>query len=1104
MDEDRWRRAGAYLAQLLESDAEGRAKLLDAADPLLRTDVQSLLDAHERTGPLDRLSAFMDGLRWDALAGEARARSDPDTAPAEPRLLLSAGSRVGRHEVRNRLGAGGMGQVYRAFDTRLRREVAVKVLDGRLLQEPAARRRFEEEARAASALNHPNIITVHDVGEDEGRPYIVMELVDGQGLRAVLGTPWPAEPLLHLAVQLADGLVAAHEGGIVHADLKPENLLVSRQGIVKILDFGLARFRAPDDGSETAEPRAGSGGPAGTLGYLSPEVIQGGVGDARSDQFAVGAILYEAATGTRAFAGGTVTDVLARTLRADPPALPDLRPDLPAAFTEPVMRCLRKDPDERYRTTRELRDALRAARRAAAAGGRPSGRRRPAWPAQRTRLIGRELDLAEIEQLIAGGEVRLLTLTGPGGTGKTRLALRAAEALTKHFPGGVFFVPLGAITDAALVGPAIASAVGAATPARDGLSGAIAELRGAGAPTLLLLDNFEHVMAGATLASELLAACPDLTLLVTSREMLQIYGEHRYAVPPLERPDVDRLPPPDELARNPAVALFLERARAVHPSFSLTDDNAAAVAAVCSGLDGLPLALELAAAQVRVLSPESLRARLDDRLRLLIGGARDLPGRQQTLRRTLDWSHQLLDETERAVLRRLSTFAGSFSLEAAQAVADPYSRMGAAIEDGVRALVNKSLLQAGDTAEGEAQFHLLETIREYAREKLAESGEAEHARRAHAAYFLVLAEEGASGAPDEPGWTKRLERLHDDFRAALEWLTRAGEAEWGLRMGIGLFPFWERAEHPVEGRRRLEGVLAIERSHDFPVLRARALFAGAILAARQGDARGGGAMHEESMRIYERLGDRRGIVVCQMALGNHYVNQGDFAKARAALEGSLGLWDELGDLVGYARALSNLAFVARGQRRFEEARRLYREAAERFARLGDEMSRAWSVNHEGDVARDQGELDAAEALYREALSTFEALGHDWGVASSRADLALVARQRGEPATAGRLYREALVTFVGLDHRRGIARMLESLACLAAEQDQAARAFRLAAAASALRERVDAAPSSAEHADLERSLAALRPALAAEQTRRAWQDGRAMSTDEAVRLALGDD
>ena len=418
-----------------------------------------------------------------------------------------------------------MGEVYRAFDTRLQREVAIKVLARRVQQRPGALQRFEEEARAASALNHPNIITVYDIGEEESFPYIVMELVEGESLRSMLARPWPVELLLHLAVQIADGLVAAHERQIVHRDLKPENILVSRQGIAKILDFGLAQLDEDVSSDQApAERPAAAGVFVGTLGYLSPEALAGEPVDLRADQFAMGAILYEMATGAPAFPGRTSLETLASTLSADPRSLAEARPDLPPSFARAVARCLRKDPAERYPTTRALLDELRSARRAPAVGRAP---RAPVLPAAPTRLIGRRRELEEIERLLTEKQVRLLTLTGPGGTGKTRLALQAAAALAPRFPGGVFFVPLASISDATLVAATVARAMGSgAPPGRPALSAVIADLRESGLPALLVLDNFEQVIGAAPVLSELLAACPDLSVMTTSREVLRLYGEH--------------------------------------------------------------------------------------------------------------------------------------------------------------------------------------------------------------------------------------------------------------------------------------------------------------------------------------------------------------------------------------------------------------------------------------------------------------------------------------------------------------------------------------------------------------------------------------------------
>lgn len=1113
MEEGRWRRVSALFVAALEGDPAERAALLAAsADPELQREVESLLAAHEATGPLDRLAGQMDGLRKDALSRSSRS-SRLGSGGGERPPGLEPGQCLGRHEIRGRLGSGGMGEVYRAYDPRLQREVAIKVLDRRVLERPGARLRFEQEARAASALNHPNIITVYDIGEEASFPYIVMELVEGSSLRQMLGGPWPVDLILHLSVQIAGGLVAAHERQIVHLDLKPENILVNRQGAAKILDFGLAQFRRhePGLGSAEAAATAPSGtvpaGPlVGTLGYLPPESLAEEPADSRADQFSFGAILYEMAAGARAFPGRTSLETLAMTVREDPRPLSEVRTDLPPRLAQLITRCLRKDPGERFPGTRILLDEIRAVRRAIPHGARADAARRPvALPAQRTRLIGRERELEEIQRLILDKEVRLLTLTGPGGTGKTRLSLRAAELLSPYFLGGVFFVPLSPINDAALVAPTIAGMLGGLTGApRSSLAAVIAELRSTNAPTLLVLDNFEQVIDAAPTVSDLLAACPDLTMILTSREVLRLYGEHGFPVSTLGLPDPARLPPLDALAQYPALALFVERAQAVNPAFGLTPENAGAVAQLCAGLDGLPLALELAAAQARMLSPEAMLSRFEHRLGFLTEGPRDLPGRQQTLRRTIDWSHQLLDAREQAVFRRLGVFAGGFTLEAAQAVSDPYATLDLPADQAVRALVDKSLLDVRESLEGEPRFSMLETLREYAAEKLAESGEEERSRQAHAAYFLVLAEEGAfalaSSGPSH--WLKRFETEHDNFRVALEWLTQQGNADWGLRMALGLFPFWERGEHVAEARRRLGSLLALEEGRTLPGRRVNAVFAVGVLAHIQGEVEKGIELHEQCLESYRALGDHRGIVVALMGLGHQYADLGDCEKARSALQESLAVWERLGDQAGFARSLSNLGFVARSQGRLDEARTHYVKAASIFAELGDHLSHAWAMNHEGDAAREQGELDAAASLCEGALATFRALDDDWGLGSALTDLGAIARQRGDYAAAGRLYCEALASFVRLDHRRGIARLLESLAFLAAEEGRAEHGLRLAAAASVLRDRIGAPPSQVVQAELERSLDVMHRALGLDAARHVWREGLAMPVDEAIRLATG--
>ncbi len=1093
MEPVRWRRVCELFDAALALDPGERGGFVAAVEDVeLRRELESLLAAHEAIGPLDRLAPQMGVMRREAFSGEAAQAPTAERAPT-----LAPGRRLGRHEIRGSIGAGGMGEVYRAHDTRLHREVAIKILGRRVLERPGALQRFEEEARAASALNHPNIVTVHDVGEEPAFPYIVMELVDGHSLRGMLHAPWPLDLLLHVAIQIADALVAAHDRGIIHLDLKPENVLVSRTWVAKIVDFGLAQFRRGD--VERAEEPPGA--PRGTLGYVAPEILAGAPADPRADGFSLGAILYEMAAGAPAFSVATPPEMSARSLEREPRPLAELRPDLPAALAGLVERCLRQDARERPPSTREILDELRAMRRSSrAVVARRAAARRASVPAPRTRLIGRQRELAELQRLLAAG-VRLLTLTGPGGTGKTRLALHAAEVVAPAVPGGTIFVSLAAISDPALVTAAIARAMGVVVSAeRPALEGIIADLRGAGGPTLLVLDNFEQVLDAAPAVSELLAACPDLTVLVTSREVLHLYGEHGFPVAPLELPDPG-LPSPEVLAENPAVALFVERAQAAHPPFRLTAENARAVAELCAGLDGLPLALELAAAQVRMMSPKAMLARSDKRLGLLTGGARDLPARQQTLRRTIEWSHQLLSDAEKACFRRLAAFGGSFTPEAAQAVADPFERLDVSTEGALSALVDKSLLQLRD-ADASPRFSMLRTIREYALEKLWGSGEWDRTHRAHAAYFLVLAEEGGAALASAEGlpWLRRFEAEHDDLRAALAWLRDAGEAEWGLRLAVALFQFWERGEHLAEGRRWLDALLDLDPARAPPALRARALFVAGVLASSQRDLERGKLLHEQCLDMYRRLGDRRGVVVSLVALAIQNVAAGDHDGARTLVEQSLELWQELGDRTGFARSLANLALVARGQGRLDEARELYQRAAALFDGLRDPRSRAWAIDHEGDVARDQGALGEAEALHRAALATFRELGDGWGIGSALEDLAAIARDRREHDAARALYRDALASFAALDHGRGIARLLERLACLSADEGDAGRSLRVAAAAAALRARVGAPASPAVEQELGASLAVLRERLGVDAARAAWVEGAGMSVEEAIRVA----
>jgi predicted ATPase len=558
------------------------------------------------------------------------------------------------------------------------------------------------------------------------------------------------------------------------------------------------------------------------------------------------------------------------------------------------------------------------------------------------------------------------------------------------------------------------------------------------------------------------------------------------------------LPPFEVLSRYSAIALFIQRATAVKPDFEFTEDNASDVAEICARLDGLPLAIELAAARVKLLSPSAMRTRLASRLRLLTGGARDLPARQQTLRQAIDWSYYLLNPSEQKLFRRLSVFLDGCTLEAVESVCDTKSDLGLDVLDGMASMVDKSLVQQIEQADGEPRFLMLETIREYALEKMAESGEEPATRRAHAAYFLVLAEEGAANLSE---WLDRFEIEHDNFRTALDWLIKTGEAEWGLRLGAALFRFWEMREHLTEGRDRLEKMLKLGGAAPASKARLRALFAAGILAGEQGDYTNADALIKQSLDIARQLADKRSIAVSFNALAVITRDRGDIEASRSLFEESLALWRELPDRMDVARALSNLANVVELQGDFTHARSLYEECLSISRALGDSTGIAWALNHLGDVARDQGDLVIARSLYEQSLATFRELGDRWGIAGSLADLGNLAREQRDYGAADSLYRESIREFQELEHKRGLARLLECFACSAAAQSQPKRSLRLAGAAAALRQGLGAPLTPAEQAKLEKSLQPARQQLTTTVGGTAWLEGWSMPVEKAIEEAM---
>ena len=726
-------------------------------------------------------------------------------------------------------------------------------------------------------------------------------------------------------------------------------------------------------------------------------------------------------------------------------------------------------------------------------------------PVQRTGFVGREKEAAAVKQLLLRPDVRLVTVTGPGGIGKTRLAVQVASGLVAQFTGGTHFVSLSPLSDPGLIASTIVRTLGIRdTGWHSPLELLKENFQGAQrAPMLLLLDNFEHLIQAVPTVAELLAVGPNLRILVTSRAALHVYGEHEFPVPPLALPDSRSMPPVEVLSQYPAVALFVQRAIAAKPDFELNRENASAVTEICARLDGLPLAIELAAARVKVLSPSSMRTRLTSRLQLLTGGPRDIPQRHQTLRAAMDWSYDLLSAGEQKLLRRLSVFADGCTLEAAEAVCDTKGDLDLGLLDGMASMVDKSLVQQVEPAQDESRFVMLGTIREYAQEKLEASGETASTKRAHAAYCLVLAEEEVTehGGAEGTEWLARFAVEHDNFRAALDWLTESGETEWGLRLGAALFRFWEMREHFSEGRARLGKLLKITEGTAPTKVRARALFAAGVLASAQGDYPSAEVLIRDSLDIARELRDTQCAAVCLNALAVVARDRGEVHAARSLFEESLELWRELGERKAVARCLSNLANVVKLQGDNARARQLYAECVSIFRGLEDQTGVAWSMNYQGDVAREQADSAAARTLYQQGLAIFRDLGDRWGIAGTLADLGSLAREQGDYLTAHSMYRESIKLFRELDHKRGIARLLECFACSAAAQLEAERSLRLAGTAAALRQNIGSPLTPAEQVRLDGSLDQARQALTYTAGVTAWSEGWALPVEKAIEEVL---
>jgi predicted ATPase/transcriptional regulator with XRE-family HTH domain len=719
-----------------------------------------------------------------------------------------------------------------------------------------------------------------------------------------------------------------------------------------------------------------------------------------------------------------------------------------------------------------------------------------------TPLIGRTHEVTALRECLLRSDVRLLTLVGAPGIGKTRLGLQVAADLSGAFADDVCFVALAPISDPSLVIATIAHALGVEETAGLSLLDALlASLRSK--HVLLLLDNFEQVVTAAPRIAELLAAAPRLKVLVTSRGALHLSAEHQFAVAPLGLPDLNHLPPLETMTQNAAVDLFVQRAQSVKLDFTLTESNAPAVAEICVRLDGLPLAIELAAARSKLLAPRVLLARLDSRLTMLTRGAQDLPARQQTLRAAIAWSYDLLSQDEQALFRRLGVFVGGCTLEAAEAVCNLEGDLPLEMLDRLGILLDKSLIQNNQGSDDESRFIMLETIREFALEQLLESGEAETIRRKHALFFLLLAEtaEPQLFSPARGRWLEQLDREHDNLRAALAWSQATTDAgEIGLQLVGALLWFWNYRSYLTEGRSRAESVLAKNRSSESRAV-ANALYSAGVMAWSQDDYPVARTWLVESVQRWREIGDQRGLACALSHMGMVACDQNDYPAAHDLCAEGVAICRERMDPWDLAFTLFFFGNVAYARGDYAAARTIYEESLGLWRMVADPWGLALPLCRLGNIAGKQGDYAMARKLLEEGLAILRQVGPKWTIPYLLADLAEVALCQGKYRYATEDMAKSLALFQELGLSNAIADSLEQFARAAEGQKQLERAVRLWGAAEAWREVIGAGMRLGERQSYECVVAVTRAQLDEATFATAWAAGRAMTVEQAIAYAL---
>ncbi len=1076
------------------------------------------------------------------------------------------GHQLGNYRLLRLLGRGGFAEVYLGQHIYLNNQAALKVLQ--IVLNDADIEHFAKEARTLASLTHPHIVRVLDFAVENGTPFLVMEYAANGTLRQrhPREKPLPTETIVSYVRQIASALQYAHDQQLVHRDVKPENMLIGANGELLLSDFGLAlsASHSIDRSTQAIEPTL-----LGTTSYSAPEQLQGQPQPA-SDQYALGIVVYEWLSGKRPF-HGTAIEIAMQHISVSAPPLSEHAPGISASIAEVVMKALAKDPHQRYASVQDFASALERAYQYTllpqTSFELPEGNTAlqsilkpgPMWrvPTTFTPLVGRENEVAAICELLQRPDVRLVTLVGTGGIGKTRLSFQVAREMQPHFADGVCLIHLASVNEPDLVVPTIALELGIQ---EIGSRHILEQVKVAlsGRHFLLLLDNFEQVVAAAPLIEEMLSACPHLKIVVTSRETLHLDAEHQFPVPPLALPNLDQLAGDEALTQYAAIALFVQRAQAVLAAFQLTSENARTIAEICVRLDGLPLAIELAAARIKLLSPQHLLARLEQPFQVLSSASRTLPPRHQTLHNALQWSYNLLDTREQRLFRRLSVFAGGWTLEAVESIEQTLNDGGRrlitptadvsspSILDFIGSLLDKSLLAQSKQEGQEPRLQMLLTVREYALERLKESGEIEKTQRIHALYFLALVEEAEPHLKglQQSTWIARLECEQENLRAALTWLIKQEEAELALRMSAAMSWFWYLRGYWSAGRRWLHAALDLARGADAQFIaspvglsaRAKALYGAGNLAYYQDDYAVAHSLWQESVQIFRTLGMRNAYANALGDLGVLTYIQGDLAAAWPLLEESEKLCRTIGRTWELAWLLRKLAYLDSRSGDLARAAAYAREGLALARELGDKSLIATTLLTSGDIAASQSNLTQAVALDQEGLALARELGlkslisiavqdlaylaalqgnltqalvraqeglalaRELGdkslIASTLHTLGYLAGLQGNISHASARYQEGLAVAQEIGYQQYIGLHLVGLAGIAATERQHRRAARIFAVASNILD-IDIDMNALERADYERAVDSTRSHLGEQAFKAAWAEGSAMTPEQAL-------